>query len=255
MTGDYLTPGRHFFIAFSVAMLALTACYADPRAELPGQSRSYVIGTKVPVTLVIDPINKGLGSELPNSLGVAFSIDELRRFFAPEPIPVTPELLAILEEDDRARGFRGCDAYTGDSPVSMIIRPALDHVVKPRLDHNDAIAEFEFQDRPRNLFGLLNLGRVTYSGSQWVGGDNLRLPNRSRLPFGFDMVCGHLRAVPEGGCVVDRDVSPSAHIHYSFCENELPYWREIDNLYFEISSRIIRNPALQHSYRLETAGK
>jgi hypothetical protein len=115
-------------------------------------------------------------------------------------------------------------------------------------DH-DRSGRHEFESSPRSRYGLRDLGRVDYSETgHWLSGNNLRLAGSA--PFGFEMFCGHLDVAAEGGCLVRRDLHAKVEVHYSFCEDLLPHWREIDALYFEIASRIVRKPNLSPAYRL-----
>jgi hypothetical protein len=112
-----------------LAGLLVAGCGTDQGAPAAGTPHTYRLGTGEPVEIVLDPVNKSFGSSPPDSLAVAFTIEELKRFFAPGAVPVSPRLLAMLANEERVmHDGRECNAYTGDSPVSMLLRPSLDHV-------------------------------------------------------------------------------------------------------------------------------
>ena len=230
----------------AIAALLLTLSCSNQNA-LPkaGTPSIYTLeaGGEAPVQVEIDPINKGLGSNPPNSLAVTFTVDEIRRFFAPEPVPVSPELLEMLEELD-------CNSYAGTAPISMMLWPAKDHTVKQLIASKMKQGTYEYAANPKRVFGLMNYGGVRYSSDEpYLITDALFLPEEH--PFGFAMSCGYLDIPARGGCSVSRDVSPKLHVEYSSCEGTLPYWKEMDELYMEISRRIVKSPAVIDSYRLD----
>jgi len=233
------------------ALLLLVACSQGNDWGGAGAPQVFPLGTDGAVEVVLDPKNKGFGSSPPNSLAVAFTMDELRGFFAPQAIPASRQLLDLLEGEERdMHKGEECNAYTGDSPISMILRASRDHAVLRVLEQRDRQGQYEFEDSPRPLYGLRNFGRVDYTGGgHWVSGSVLRLPGSHS--FGFEMTCGLLDVPSEGGCIVHRDLHSKIEINYSFCEGLLPHWREIDRLYFEIATRIVKKPALTSSYRIE----
>jgi hypothetical protein len=234
----------------ALAALLAGGCGTGRDAPTAGAPHTYRLGTGEAVEIRLDPVNKSFGSSPPNSLPVAFTIEELKRFFAPGAVPVRPQLLAMLESEERTmHDGRECNAYAGDSPVSMVLRPSLDHAALQSMRDHDRSGRYEFEDKPRFLHGLRDLGRIDYSGTgQWLSGNTLRLAGPA--PFGFEMFCGHLDSAAEGGCLVRRDLHARIEVHYSYCEDLLPHWREIDALYFEIARRIVSKPSLSPAYRL-----
>jgi hypothetical protein len=170
------------------ALLLLLSCNQQIGAQEPRKPHVYKIAApaqKLPIEIVIDPINKGLGSELPWRLGVAFTMEELRRFFAPDKIPISAELLDMFKNKE-------CNgAYIGDSPVSMIYHPSLDHTILRQLEDQVWKADFEYQANPKVFHGLMNLGGIRYKGNRkFLITDDLRLPGKHK--FGFEMTCGLL---------------------------------------------------------------
>src|SRR5687768_6262505 len=80
---------------------ALVAGCAGPDSPAAGRPHSYRLGSGEPVEVRLDPVNKSFGSSPPDSLAVAFTVEELKRFFAPAAVPVDPALLAMLESEER----------------------------------------------------------------------------------------------------------------------------------------------------------
>jgi hypothetical protein len=240
-----------YSVAAAVATLLMTACTGRGSAHDPERPTVYLLGGDQSIEVVLAPQHKGLGSAPPDRLGIAFTVEELIAFFRPEQPPVSPRLIELLRQEERAiRDSDECNAYTGDSPISMILLPSRDHDIRAALAHRNRIARFELQSNPRFIYGLTNLGRITYSNeSAYVGGDNLAPSDLHNRPFGFDMSCMHLDSSLEGGCVVRRDLARTLSIEYSFCEDLLPHWQEIDNLYFAIAARAVRTPRLAAEYR------
>ncbi len=234
--------------------ILLWSCAPQAGKADDSKAETYVLEADRPVRIVLDPQNKGLGSDPPQRLGVAFTLDELKRFYAPSPLPISPALArALAEEEVQMHRAGECSAYAGDSPVSMILRPSRDHTVADLVRNTRRTATYEFADKPRQTFGLLNYGSADFSGTgEYILTDELRLPVDGK--FGFKMDCGHLDTEAEGGCVVSRDLHKNLYASYSFCERLLPYWQELDSLYFDIADRIVKDPALDRSYRVRNVG-
>lgn len=250
-----LTHRKHRYVVLVAMSATLIACDQRTGARESGSLQTYHIGApgQEQIEINIDPINKGLGSELPWRIGIAFTTQQLRAFFQPGQIPLSSATLKILEDDEAdMRALQGCGGYIGDSPVSMVINPSKDHAILSLMKSQDTEALFEYRNNPRQVFGLVNLGGIKYPGQRdYSVSDDLRIGER--VPFGFIMTCGHLRNPNEGGCVVQRDVNAKVSVQYSFCEHLLPHWRELDDLYFEIADRVINNPLLSSNYRLGTS--
>ena len=243
---------RRFGAGATVGLLVLAACTGRGSAHDARGLSVYRLGTDQNIEVALNPLNRGLGSAPPDRLGIAFTVDELIAFFRPGQVPVSPQLIAILRQEEQAiRNAGECNAYTGDSPISMILRPSRDHDIRASLEHRRRTAEFEFQNDPKTIHGLRNLGRIDYSRTgRFADGDNLELLSAARAPFGMDISCARLESPVEGGCIVRRDLASNLNVEYSFCEDLLPHWREIDNLYFAIAARAVRMPRLGAEYRI-----
>jgi hypothetical protein len=205
------------------------------------EEQVFELGRDDQVRVRIPAVNRGLGTT-PNQLNISFNTEELKQFLNVTELPLPAQALALLDRKE-------CHGDMGGAHFSVLVGGALDHTVKTINERRKYDANYMYQGRPKAMHGLLNYGPIAYNKNDFGLTDFLFLPEMDR-PFGFRMQCGLLNSPLEGGCTVSRDTNKHVDIKYHYCESMLPYWREMDNLYFEIIRRAVEHPLITPEYRI-----
>lgn len=214
----------------------LSSCAS--RWEQHEEDKVFRLGRDDQVHVSIPAANKGLGST-EESLNVVFSIDELRSLLETDALPLPPEASKILASE----------SCRSAAEFSVRLEGGLDHTSRQWIEARQTDAHFKYQRSPRPKFGLLDYGPISYDRRTFGITNILMLANQNNV-FGFRVECGLLESHAIGGCTVYRDFANTVYGQYQYCEELLPFWRELDNLYFTILSRIIREPLMSASYRI-----
>jgi hypothetical protein len=219
-------------------MLCASCGSAAERSRL--DQERFKLGRDDQVVVEIPAVNKGVGTT-PEQLNVSFNIPELQVFLGVEELALPPQALGLLERRD-------CHGDMGNAVFSVRISGSLDHGIKRSFPKRGS-EYYRDAANPTERYGLLDYGptELTRGGGYEI--DYLFLP-QGEHPYGFRMSCGHLNSPLDGGCVIERDVHRQVTISYVYCEVMLPYWREIDRLYFEIVNRAVVIPQLSKAYKL-----
>jgi hypothetical protein len=123
----------------------------------------------------------------------------------------------------------------------MRLQPSGSDFLVSRL-HTLKKAQAQHRQTPgvKQVPGLQYLGRRTYDGVYYSPSDYFVIDS----PAGpsLQMECGLLQSEAQGGCMVYRDINRNAYIRYQFCEDLLPHWRELDELYVELARKALSLP-------------
>lgn len=237
--GALLYNGRHSAIC-RVAVLAFAFMLPSCASETGQRDEQQVfkLGRDDQVHVSIASINKGLGST-EESLNVVFTIDELKKLFNTDVLPLPPKAMKTFLDPSCKSGLE----------FSLRLEGGLDHTSRQWIEARRNDAHFKYETSPRTIFGLLDYGPISYDRTRFGLSNILMLANRDKH-FGFRVECGFLNITATGGCTVYRDFSKTVYAQYHYCEALLPYWRELDDLYFTVATRIVREPTISLSYRL-----
>ena len=198
----------------------------------------FKLGRDQQALVRVPAVNEGAGTTV-SQVNVVFNKDELIRFLGLKRLPLSPRIMALLND-------RNCYSDDLGGLFSLRISSGLNHTIRILNDRNRTI-HYSHDPKPIDHFGLRDRGYPDWAPS--LTHSELHLPDLGQ-PFGMMVTCGFLNDPDEGGCTFNRDFHKQVDVEYHMCERLLPYWRELDDLYFAIAQHIVIKPKLTPDYRI-----
>ena len=235
----WLAKSQHLIIAamFSMAMPGC-ANSGSGESELEKDLKpiDFLLGRDNQMAVRIPAAIKGVPTSSGN-FDISFNEDELKRFLGIAKLPVSPRALRII---------KNCSSADPTRPFTFMMSAGIDHGIR-RTNNTNKEIHYSNDSRPIMRFGLLDRGFPDWAPAK--NSHELTLPD-VKQPFGFMADCGNLSVSLNSSCGFYRDLQKQVDVSYYICKGLLPYWREIDDLYFTIAERIIVKPKLTQNYRI-----